>query len=118
MAVPSPIFPERWHPRDLRANLRLSRERMARLLNVSSKTIERWEAQVNPPTPTSAAQRLALLDEIVQLGLIVFTPDGFVQFVRTPLPAFDNRTALGLVESGQGEQVLRVLATLYEGLGA
>lgn len=117
MAVPSPIFPERWHPRDLRANLRLSRERMARLLDVSSKTIERWEAQVNRPT-TTTAQRLALLDEIVQLGLIVFTRDGFATFVRTPLPAFEHRTALDLIESGQGKQVLRILATLYEGLGA
>lgn len=118
MAMPARSGPVRPHPRDLRASLRLSRERMARLLDVSAKTVERWEAQVKPPTATSAAQRLAMIEQILDLGQIVYTPDGFAQFVRTPLPALGGRTPLSLIESGQGKQVLAALAADYEGLGA
>ena len=34
------------HPRDVRRTLGLSRERMARLFDVSAKTVERWESRV------------------------------------------------------------------------
>ena len=104
-------------PRALREAMGLSRERMARLLDVSAKTIERWEARSEPPTNRTARQRLAQLQEIVQLGLMVYKPDGFRLFLTTPMPVFAGRTGLQLIEHGQGDVVFGVLAGVYEGLG-
>jgi len=104
-------------PRRLREDLGLSRERMARLLDVSAKTIERWEARPEPPANRAARKRLAQLREIVFLGLIVYTPEGFHRFLTTPMPAFDGRTGLQLIENDEGEEVIGALAADYEGLG-
>lgn len=103
--------------RDLRATLRLSRERMARLFDVSAKTIERWEARREPPTDRTALARLAQVQEIVSLGAIVWTPDGLLHFLTSPTPIFGGRSALQLIETGEGERVLSELAADYEGLG-
>ncbi|MHB8577791.1 MAG: helix-turn-helix domain-containing protein [Dehalococcoidia bacterium] len=103
--------------RELRAALGLSRERMARLFDVSAKTIERWEASGQLPPGRSARNLLVKLAEIVHLGLIVYTPEGFVIFMSTPLGEFHGRTALQLIELGEAEDVLGALAGDYEGLG-
>jgi DNA-binding XRE family transcriptional regulator len=105
-------------PGDIRARLALSRERMARLMDVSAKTIERWEARADPPSGRMAQQRLAQLREIVDLGLTVYTPEGLYAFLRTPLPAFDGRSALQLIELGDAERVIAELVADYEGLGS
>jgi DNA-binding XRE family transcriptional regulator len=102
-------------PPVLRAALGLSRERMARLLDVSWKTIERMEAQDRLPASSMAAARLAQIQQIVELGQTVYTPEGFAHFVSTPLPTFGGLTALQMIERGQGDQVLGALATDYEG---
>lgn len=109
--------PQGAHPRELRRLLNLSRERMARLLDVSAKTIERWEQRDERPSSTQVRQRLAQLQEIAQLGHIVYTPEGFSMFLTTPFPTFDGRTALQMIELGQAEQVLGALAEDYEGIG-
>ncbi|MBI2864019.1 MAG: helix-turn-helix domain-containing protein [Chloroflexi bacterium] len=103
--------------RKLRENLRLSRERMARMLDVSAKTIERWEERDSLPTSRTHLQRLSMIQEIVKLGLAVYSPEGFRQFLTTPLAVFDAHTALQLVELGQADRVLAALAADYEGLG-
>jgi DNA-binding transcriptional regulator YiaG len=105
------------HVRSMRDALGLSRERMARLLDVSAKTIERWEARNEPPVNRTARQRLAQIQEIVELGLIVYTPKGFHHFMTLPMPAFDGRTALQLIEQGDAERVFGELAADYEGIG-
>jgi DNA-binding XRE family transcriptional regulator len=105
------------HVRQLRDALGLSRERMARLLDVSAKTIERWEARGEPPASRTARQRLAQIQEIVELGLIVYSHRGLIAFLTTPMPAFDGRTGLQLIEVGDAEMVMGELAADYEGLG-
>jgi transcriptional regulator with XRE-family HTH domain len=105
------------HPRALREALQISRERMARMVDVSAKTIERWEARDEPPAGRPARERLAQLQEIIELGLIVFTTDGFRRFLTTPMAAFGGRSAAQLIEAGEGERVLAELAADYEGLG-
>jgi DNA-binding XRE family transcriptional regulator len=104
-------------PRQLREELHLSRERMARLLDVSAKTIERLEARDELPASRAARQRLAQIQEIVKLGRVVYTPHGIDLFLTTPMPVFDNHTALQLIELGQGDRVFAALAEDYEGLG-
>lgn len=106
-------------PDELRRDLRLSRERMARLIDVSAKTVERWEQQHSLPPRTSARVRLqiARIQELRDLGLTVYTPEGFREFLRTPLPTFAGRTPLQLIEQGQADEVIAALAADYEGLG-
>ena len=104
-------------PRRLRADMRLSRERMARLFDVSAKTIERWEERDALPASARVRGQLARLQEIVALGLTVYTPDGFAQYLATPLPTFGGQTALQLIERGEADRVLAALAADYEGLG-
>jgi hypothetical protein len=87
------------------------------MLDVSSKTVERWEARGVLPPDTQARARLAGLRDVVELGRQVYTPDGLVDFLTTPLAEFDGQTALRLIELGQAERVLAALAADYEGLG-
>lgn len=106
-------------PEALRRDLNLSRERMARLMDVSAKTVERWEHQRSLPDRASARIRaqLAQIQEVRDLGLCVYSPEGFREFLKTPLPDFDGRTPLQMIEQGKTEAVLAALASDYEGLG-
>jgi DNA-binding XRE family transcriptional regulator len=106
-------------PAELRHDLNLSRERMARLVDVSAKTIERWEGQNSLPAnaKTRIRSQFAQLQEMRDLGLSVYTPEGFHHFLRTPLPTFGGRTALQMIEQGRIEEVIGALASDYEGLG-
>lgn len=101
----------------LRQDLHLSRERMGRLLDVSAKTVERWEAMGNWPASVRHRRELARIREIVSLGQVVYSPEGFSRFLTVPLPAFDGRTALQTMERGDLDTVLAALAADYEGLG-
>jgi DNA-binding XRE family transcriptional regulator len=102
---------------EMRSTLDLSRERMARVLDVSAKTIERWEQGAALPAHVRVRSRLARIQEVIALGLVVYTPDGFRAFLRTPLAEFDGRTALQLLEQDQADRVLAALAADYEGQG-
>jgi hypothetical protein len=106
-------------PDELRRDLSLSRERMARLVDVSAKTIERWEHQRSLPAGASARIRtqMAQIQEVRDLGLCVYTPAGLRQFLKTPLPTFDGRTPLQMIEQGRADAVIAALAADYEGLG-
>ena len=101
----------------LRAGLQVSRECFARMLDVSAKTIERWEKQHEQPSHPYQKARLAQIKEIADLGLIVYTPEGFHLFLTTPMPVFDGQTGIQMIESGRGHKVLSALAADYEGLG-
>lgn len=105
-------------PDELRRDLSLSRERMARLVDVSAKTIERWEHQQGLPLGASSRVRaqMAQIQEIRDLGLIVYTPEGFRQFLTTPFPEFEGKTALQMIEQGRAEAVFAALAADYEGV--
>jgi hypothetical protein len=104
-------------PSELRHDLDLSRERMARLVDVSSKTVERWEARQAPPADPRVRSQLARIQEMRDLGLSVYTPEGFREFLRTPLPTFGGKTALQMIEQGGIDDVIAALAADYEGLG-
>ncbi len=102
---------------ELRKQLNVSRERMGRLIDVSAKTIERWEARGGMPSNRLLRERLAQVQEIVQLGLMVYTREGFDLFMTTPMGVFDNHTALQLIEIGRGDEVFSAFAEDYEGMG-
>lgn len=98
------------HVRQLRQELQLSRERTGRVLDVSSNTVARWEGFNRLPLSDRQRHELAVLQEIVTLGRTVYTPEGFTQFLRAPLPAFDGHTALQMMEQGRMEAALGALA--------
>jgi hypothetical protein len=101
-------------PRQVRLTLGVSRDRMGRLLEVTAKTVARLEDENRLPAQPAVATRLAKLKELTDLGLLVYTPDGFVRFMATPLPVFDGLTALQLIERGEVERVFAELAATYE----
>lgn len=100
---------------DIRHDLGISRERMARLLDVSSRTIARWEDQGQLPSNRWLVQVLVQLQNIIDLGLESLTPQGLHIFMTTPQPVFGNRAGVELVEAGEAETVYGELAGLYEG---
>lgn len=104
------------NPLQIRQQLSLSRESMGRLVQASAKTLERWEKGQSTPS-VEAMQRLTKLNEIVNLGLTVYTSEGFKEFLITPLDVFNGNSALQLMSIGQHDRVLAVLAADYEGQG-
>jgi hypothetical protein len=90
---------------------------MARLLNVSSKSIERWEASGIPRGNEQARARLSKLAEIIQVGRTVYTAEGFDLFLRTPVLELGGRAPLQMIELGDTDAVLAALAADYEGIG-
>lgn len=103
--------------RALRERLGLSRERMARLLDTSTKSVERWEAQATTPATAAGRERMNKIAQIVQLGLVIYNPEGFQHFLAASIAEFSGLTPLQLIEIGQSERVLQRLAGDYEGLG-
>jgi hypothetical protein len=103
-------------PRQVRLALGVSRDRMGRLLEVTSKTIGRLEDQNRLPAQSATATRLAKLKELADLGVLVYTSEGFARFMATPLPVFGGLTGLQLVERGEVERVFAELASTYEGV--
>ncbi len=115
-AIPS-IRPPILTLAEIRGLMHLSRERMGRLIDVSAKTIERWEARGEMPKNRLLRERLAQIQEIAELGLMVYTREGFDLFMTTPMGVFDNHTALQLIEIGRGDEVFSAFAEDYEGMG-
>lgn len=78
-------------PVRLRRELHLSRERMARLLDVSAKPVERWETRDARPSRRTTRERLAQIAELTDLGRVVYGPGGLETFLTTPMPSSTER---------------------------
>ena len=103
--------------RRIRGELGVSQERLARACNVSSRTVERWEKNDTLPSSSEEIRCLERLDQIAELGETVFGKETFLRFMKLPHPIFDGRTPWEVIERGEAERVLGVLAAEYEGLG-
>ncbi|MFZ2955375.1 MAG: transcriptional regulator [Candidatus Ozemobacteraceae bacterium] len=101
----------------IRASLDLSTETLGRMLQVSSRTITRWEEQENVPRDPNQVLRIYKLKEIVDIGLRVYTPEGLREFLSKPQPAFSGHTAYQLMSIGEYDTVLSALVADFEGLG-
>jgi hypothetical protein len=60
--------------------------------------------------------RESVLREIVAFGDALYTPDGFLTYLTTPLDDFGGRSALSLINDGEATRVLEHLAADYDGL--
>jgi DNA-binding transcriptional regulator YiaG len=103
--------------RQVRERLGVSQERLARALDVTSRTVERWEKIGELPSSPAGIRRLETLAAVAQLGEIVFGTEAFRRFLGLPHPIFGNRTPWELIERGDVEHVYGVLAAEHEGLG-
>ena len=102
------------NPALIRRDLQLSRERMARILRVSAKTIERWENRNQIPD-ARAKQDFAKIRQIAELALAVYGPQGLEAFLTTPMAVFDGHTALDMMGLGEYDRVISALAADFEG---
>lgn len=101
----------------LRESLALSAETLGRVLQVSSRTIARWEEEETTPRDQAQVLRIHKLKEIVDLGLKVYTSEGLREFLSKPQPTFNDHTAYQLMSIGEYDTVLSALAADFEGLG-
>ena len=112
IAMPAPTL----DLRAIRGGIGVSQERLARMLDVSVRTVERWE-RGGLPLDRTIRERVAKLQQIAELGREVYTAEGWQAFLVTPMPVFGGQTAIQLLGAGKADQVLGALAADYEGLG-
>lgn len=96
----------------------LSREKLAQLIGVSTRTLARWSKSGTGPERREHIVRVAKLHEILELGKNVYSEQGLRNFFKTPLPEFDHQTAFDILSIGRFDDVLGALAADYEGLGS
>lgn len=115
--IPKRQTAEALSPRQVRELLHVSREKMGRLLDVSAKTVERWEESDQLPSKSPHLERLSAMREIAKLGLMIYGPEGFSRFLQVPLAEFAGRSPLQLIANGEAGKVISALAADYEGSG-
>jgi transcriptional regulator with XRE-family HTH domain len=105
------------NPKTIRERLSLSQEKLSSMLKVSVKTLSRAEKEGKSLKDSDVRTRLVKLNEIANLGQMVYTSEGLQEFLTTPLPIFDGYTALDLMTIGDYDRVIGALAADFEGLG-
>jgi len=101
----------------IRKRLDISAERLGVMLQVSSRTVLRWEEAQHSPTNPSQIIGISKIKEIVDLGCEIYTPEGLRDFLFKPQPVFKGHSAFQLISIGEYDTVLSALAADYEGAG-
>ena len=117
MAAPTMRASQGPDPGVVRGALGVSRERMARLLDVSTG---RWSAGSEQPIGPRVWWRCNAWprwNRSRTWDIRCIRARGFEEFLSTPLPVFEGRTALQTLSLGRADLVLAALAADYEGLG-
>jgi len=92
-------------PHELRRLLQLTQEDYARLLDVTVRTVARWEVGATEPSPATKERLEYLLRLSKSLGKLI-EKKRIAQWLTTPNPEFLNQPPLDLVRSQYGRQVL------------
>lgn len=100
--------------RALRADLGLSQESFSRALDVSARSVERWEAKGTTTADADTGRRVALLSEILRLAREVYGNDVLL-FLSTPRRSLGQRTPKEALVRGDLEAVRLVLIRSLEG---
>ena len=98
----------------LRQGLGLSQESLSRVLDVSARSVERWEAKGAPSVSGGTQRRLVLLLEIVGLARETYG-DGVVAFMATPRRSLGMRTPREALIHGDLDAVRELLVNELEG---
>ena len=100
--------------RTIRGGLGLSQESFSRVLDVSARSVERWESQGASRMDADTARRLELTREILSLASEVYGIE-VVTFMTTPRRSLDLRTPREAMIHGDLEQVRQLLIDGLEG---
>jgi transcriptional regulator with XRE-family HTH domain len=100
--------------RGLRSRLGLSQESFSRALDVSARSVERWEAKGARVEDAELVRRVSLLDEIARLANEVYGSD-LSTFMRTPRRSLEMRTPKEAIVRGDLDAVREVLIQALEG---
>jgi len=92
-------------PHTLRRLLQLSQEDYARLLDVTVRTVVRWEVGATEPNPATKEKLEYLLRLSKSLGKLIERKH-IAQWLKTPNPEFLNQPPLDLIRSEYGRRVL------------
>lgn len=98
--------------RVLRERLGISQEMLARVLDVSSRSVERWEAGA-APTDQRVSRLVDRIDEIAALGIEVYG-SGLATFMRMPRRALGGRSPAAALVAGDLDGVMGLLAQAAE----
>lgn len=97
-----------------RVNLGLSRELMSRVLEVSSRSVERWESRERVSLTPDVQRRLATVSEIAELAQEVYG-DSVAGFMSTPRRSLGMRTPREAMVHGDLDAVRDTLINALEG---
>ena len=100
--------------RALRSRLGLSQESFSRTVEVSSRSVERWEAKGTQTDDAETLRRVSLLSEISRLATEVYGAD-VSAFMTTPRRSLAMRTPKEALVKGDLEAVREVLIGALEG---
>jgi len=100
--------------RTIRGRLGLSQESFSRVLDVSARSVERWEAHGATRMDAGTARRLAVTQEILSLAAEVYG-DEVAAFMTTPRRTLDLRTPREAMIHGDLEKVRQLLIGGIEG---
>ena len=92
---------------DLRRNLGISQEELARITGYSTRSIAGWESgqQLSPP----AKQKLTETQRLCT-ALAEFTPsDTLGPWLRTPNPAFEGQSPIQILERGEADRLWQMI---------
>lgn len=100
--------------RTIRTGLGLSQELFSRVLDVSARSVERWEAKTSITLDAETTRRLTVTREILALAAEVYGAD-VAAFMATPRRSLEMRTPREAMIRGDLEQVRRILVNGLEG---
>jgi len=92
----------------IRATLQLSQEALARVLQVSVRTIVRWEKEGDEP-PALERERLELIHELALISEEIMEKNDIASWFSRPKTAFSGNKPLDLLSSFRGIQQVREL---------
>lgn len=97
-----------------RDHLGLSQELMSRVLEVSTRSVERWESLGSVAVDPNVQRRLATASEIAALAREVYG-EAITTFMSTPRRALEMRTPREAMVHGDLEAVRQILINALEG---
>jgi len=100
--------------RTIRGRLGLSQELFSRVLDVSARSVERWEARGATRMDADTSRRLAVTREILSLAAEVYGSE-IDRFMVTPRRSLGMRTPREAMIHGDLESVRQLLISGVEG---
>lgn len=92
----------------IRSTLQLSQETFARVLQVSVRTIVRWEKEGDAP-PALERERLELIHELIRVSEEIMEKSDIPAWFSRPKTTFSGRKPLDLLSTFRGIQEVREL---------